>query len=148
MHVFSNHGSVCSCVGPIIDVNMKCFVFNFEKFMIIQIARPSGFVVESNVFLPSVYDAILVIRPSCNFRDGRVINNYTVNYRQYLIELPFNDGSLLGLIHLLPVKYLTTHSFWNSRLHDTHSAMCNSHVPCNMLSLDQLFWIFPATWHL
>lgn len=45
-----------------------------------------------NVLLPSVYDALLVIRPSCNFRDGRVIINYTANFRQYFIELPFNDG--------------------------------------------------------
>jgi len=105
--------------------------------MITQIARPSGFVVESNVFLPSVYDAILVIRPSCNFRDGTVVNNCIVNYGQYLVELPFNDSSLLGLIHLLPVKYLTTHSFWNSGLHDTHSAMCKE--ACEMNIRDILF---------
>mmetsp|Transcript_110575 Transcript_110575/g.268771 ORF Transcript_110575/g.268771 Transcript_110575/m.268771 type:complete len:240 (+) Transcript_110575:117-836(+) len=116
---------------------MKCKVFNFDKFMITQIARPSGFVVESNVFLPSVYDAILVIRPSCNFRDGTVVNNCIVNYGQYLVELPFNDSSLLGLIHLLPVKYLTTHSFWNSGLHDTHSAMCKE--ACEMNIRDILF---------
>ena len=81
-----NHGCVCSCVGPIIDAKMKCKVFDFEKFMIIQIRL----VVQRYVFLPSVYDALLVIRPSCNFRDGRVIENYTANFRQYFIELPFN----------------------------------------------------------
>ena len=57
-----NHGCVCSCVGPIIDAKMKCKVFDFEKFMIIQIR-----LVQRYVFLPSVYDALLVIRPSCNF---------------------------------------------------------------------------------
>ena len=64
------------------------------------------------------------------------------NYRQYLIELPFNDGSLLGLIHLLPVKYLTTHSFWNSRLHDTHSAMCKE--ACEINVRDILFGFAPV----
>jgi hypothetical protein len=92
--VFSNHGCVCSCVGPIIDAQMKCRIFYKEKFMIIQI-RP---VVVRDVFLPSVYDAFLVIRPSCNFRDGRVIKNYTAKNRQYFIEFPFNDGYLFGLI--------------------------------------------------
>ena len=113
MMVFSNHGCLCSCVGPIIDAQMKCKVFYKEKFMIIQI-RPVLLVVR-DVFLPSVYDALLVIRPSCNFRDGRVIKNYTANFRQYFIELPFNDGYLLGLIHLIPANYRSTlDSFYTS----------------------------------
>jgi len=61
-----------------------------------------------DVFKPSVYDALLVIRPSCNFRDGRVIINYTANERQYFIELPFNDGYLFGLMHLIPFNYRST----------------------------------------
>ena len=96
--VFSNHGCVCSCVGPIIDAQMKCKVFYKEKFMIIH-SRP---VVVRDVFLPSVYDAFLVIRPSCNF-----------------IELPFNDGYLFGLIHLIPANYRSTlHSFYSSMLQE------------------------------
>ena len=58
-----------------------------------------------SVFLPSVYDALLVIRPSCNFRDGTVVTNYTARFRQYFMELPFNDSYVLGLIHLLPSNY-------------------------------------------
>ena len=65
-----NHGCICSCLGPIIDVQMKSKVFSKEKFMMIQL-------VLRDVFLPSVYDALLVIRPSTHFRDGRVIQNYT-----------------------------------------------------------------------
>ena len=72
--------------------------------MIIQI-RPVS-LVQRDVFLPSVYDALLVIRPSCNFRDGRVIQN--ANFRQYFIELPFHDGYLFALIHLLPANYRST----------------------------------------
>lgn len=76
-------------------------------------------VVVRDVFLPSVYDAFLVIRPSCNFRDGRVIKNYTANFRQYFIELPFNDGYLFGLIHLIPANYRSTlHSFYSSMLQE------------------------------
>ena len=73
--------------------------------MIIQI-RPVS-LVQRDVFLPSVYDALLW--PSCNFRDGRVIHNF----RQYFIELPFNDGYLFALIHLIPANYRSTlHSFF------------------------------------
>ena len=77
--------------------------------MIIQIrpvfsSNPSGSLIR-DLFFPSVYDALFLIRPACNFRDGRLIKNYIVNYSQYFIELPFNDGYLFGLIHLLPVSY-------------------------------------------
>ena len=58
-----------------------------------------------DVFLPSVYDALLVIRRRCYFRDGRVIQNYTANFRQYFIQVAFNDGYLFGLIHLMPANY-------------------------------------------
>ena len=71
----TNHGCVCSCVGPIIDAQIQHELFYKEKFMIIQI-RPV-LSMDGDVFLPSVYDALLVIRPSCNFRDGRVIKLYS-----------------------------------------------------------------------
>ena len=104
--LFSNHGCVGSCVGPVIDVQMKSKLFYKEKFMIIQI-RPLCNLVR-DVFLPSVYDSFALIRPSCNFRDGRLIKNYTANFRHYFIELPFNDGYLFALIHLINVE----HSFY------------------------------------
>jgi len=84
--------------------------------MIIQI-RPAGFVVILYVFLPSVYDALLVIRPQCNFRDGIVIKNYTVNFIKYFLELPFNNGYLFGLIHLIPANF-------SEKLHSFYSSMC------------------------
>ena len=65
-----------------------------------------------DVLLPSVYDALLVIRPNCNFRDGRVITNYTANFRQYFVELPFNDGYLFGLLHLISANYGLYNSFY------------------------------------
>ena len=84
----------------------KCKVFYKEKFMIIQIREV--LLVVRDLFLPSVYDALFLIRPSLNFRDGRVIKNYTANFRQYFIELPFNHGYLFGLIHLIPGDYRST----------------------------------------
>ena len=120
---FSNHGQICSCLGPIIDAQMKWKVFYKEKFMIIQI-RPVLLVLGlpiarlmRDVFFPSLYDALLVLRPSCHFRDGTVIKNYTANFRQYFIELPFNDGYLTALIHLLPSNY-RSNTFYTSMCKD------------------------------
>ena len=87
-----------------IDAQMKSKLFYKEKCMISQI-RP---VLETrDVFLPSVYDALLVIRPSCNFRDRTLING--PNQAQYFIELPFNDGYLIAIIHLCCAKYSSSY---------------------------------------
>jgi len=79
--------------------------------------RPAGFVVTLHVFLPSVYDALLVIRPQCNFRDGIVVKNCMVNFVKYFLELPFNNSYLFGLIHLIPANF-------SEKLHSFYSSMC------------------------
>jgi len=84
---------------------MKSKVFSREK-SVIGTLRPV--LLMRDVFLPSVYDALLVIRPSCNFRDGTVVKNCMVNFGQYLVELPFHESQLLGLIHLIPADYKST----------------------------------------
>ncbi len=93
------HGSICSCVGPIIDLQVFCKVFYLEKFVLNQISPVCNLI--RDVFLPSLHDSLLVLRPSYNFRDGRVIQNLIQNFRQYLIELPFNDSYFFGLLHLM-----------------------------------------------
>ncbi len=74
--------------------------------MIIQISPISNSNMR-DVFLPSVYDALLIIEVTCNFRDGLVIQNYTSaqNFVVYFIELPFNASYFFGLIHLIPANY-------------------------------------------
>ena len=77
---------------------MKCKLFYKEKFI-------AGALGALSLFLPSVYDALIVIRPTCNFRDSRVIKNYGANQAEYYVELPFNDSYLLALVHLCCVNY-------------------------------------------
>ena len=79
-----------------------------------------------HLFLPSIYDTLLLIRPGCNFRDARVIKNYTANFRQYFIELPFNDGYLFPVIHLISVQYRSTlgSSVWRSSAEELEDIFC------------------------
>jgi hypothetical protein len=84
---------------------MKSKLFHKEKFMITQLKPVLA--VARDLFLPSVYDALLVLRPSCNFRDGTVITHWPANLAQYFRELPFNDSYFFGLLHLLPANYKT-----------------------------------------
>ena len=96
-----NHACVCSCVGPIVDVKEQSDLFYRERYMANILA--SGY---KDVFLPSVYDALLLTRPTCDFRDGRLITSS--NFTQYLIELAFNDSYLFAMMHLIPADYTET----------------------------------------
>ena len=91
-------------------------LFNKEKFILMMIIQsPPSFPVR-DVCLPTVYDALLVIRGRCNFRDGRVIKNCMGGTSQYFIQLAFNDAYLWALIHLIPTNYSETlHYLYLSR---------------------------------
>nr|AGG19288.1 ATP synthase beta chain [Symbiodinium sp. Mf1.05b]AGG19289.1 ATP synthase beta chain [Symbiodinium sp. Mf1.05b] len=97
MHLY-NHACVCSCVGPIVDVKEQSDLFYRERYM--SSLLELGY---KDVFLPSVYDTLLLTRPLCDFRDGRLITSS--NSTQYLIELAFNDSYLFAMMHLIPADY-------------------------------------------
>ena len=101
----SGHGCVCCCVGPVIDVSLKYNVFRLEKYLVFQIRCVYTFS-GRDMFLPSVYDAFVVTRPNCNFRDGIVVSNKMLEFGRYFVELPFNENSVFSLIHLISVNYL------------------------------------------
>lgn len=90
-----------------IDVQMKSSTYTIEKMLTLQL-RPV-FYLSRDIFLASVYDAIIVLRPSINFRDGLVIKNQIQKQNRYFLELPFHDGYLLRLIHLIPFNL--SHTF-------------------------------------
>jgi len=105
--LIDNHGSVVSCVGPVIDVQLDYEVLERDKYVyqcaVASISRGS----DREIYLPSVYDSLLLLPPSSIFREGTVVKNAGLAFMQYLFELPFNDSYLLGLCHLLPVDYTT-----------------------------------------
>ena len=90
-----NHGSVSSCVGPILDVSMNNNLFCQERYTIEYF--------NLDMFLPSVYDSLLVLKSSSNLRDGTVVRY--LHIRQYLTSMPFNDSYLFSFLHLMPVNY-------------------------------------------
>jgi hypothetical protein len=101
----TNHGCVCSCVGPVIDVKMRSNLFYREKLMLAQM-RPCCSL--QNAFLPSINDALLVIRPTCNFRDGTVVTNCMVDQATYLVQMAFNDSYCFAFLGLVPVHYTSS----------------------------------------
>ena len=118
------HGNLCSCVGPIIDAEMLTKVFSVEKFMYIHAQRWVN--IQRDVFLPSLYDALIVLRPNIHFRHGSGIRFadtllYVVCVQRspgfflrgghwalphdYLDQLGTNDSYFCGLYHLIPGRY-------------------------------------------
>ena len=131
--VFSNHGYLSSCVGPVIDVQMKAKIFTREKFMMTQL-RPV-LSVARDIFLPSVYDALIVIRPSASFRDGTVVKNCLADLTQYFVEMPFNDSYFFALIHLIPADYKSTLKSFYSTLEDEVTDMNSRDVVLGFTSV-------------
>ena len=108
--LLSYSGSVCSCVGPIIDVQMKVNVFELDKLVLDFLIGPVVSLIARDIPFPTIYDAMLIVRPLCNFKDGTVIRNTVVILSAYLSEVLFSDSYLLGFIHLLPIGYYSRYS--------------------------------------
>ena len=113
IHVLSL-GFICSCVGPVIDVRIKANKYSLEKCVTTYLK-----VSLSSTLRLSVYDSLLVIRPSCTFRDGSLLKNCLVDLASYLRNLPFNEGYLLSVIHLVCLKYNLTYDTELTRLKDS-----------------------------
>ena len=116
------YGCVNSCVGPMLDVQMRSELFYQDKFLISQITPV--FSLMRDLFLPSVYDAFLVLRPACHFRDARVLSHSTAHLREYFRELPFHESYFLGLIHLLPVNYSSRFQSFFFSISFLHEILC------------------------
>jgi hypothetical protein len=99
---------------------MKVNVFELDKLVLDFLIGPVVSSIARDIFLPTIYDAMLVIRPSCNFRDGTVMRNAMVAFSAYLSEIPFSDSYLLGLIHLLPIGYHSRYSSCQTRYKHIH----------------------------
>ena len=60
-----------------------------------------------NTFIPTLYDAILVVRPSLLLRDSVGLINPVIDYVQYFRILVYHDSTMLCLLNLCPLEHLT-----------------------------------------
>mmetsp|Transcript_69745 Transcript_69745/g.175665 ORF Transcript_69745/g.175665 Transcript_69745/m.175665 type:complete len:757 (-) Transcript_69745:15-2285(-) len=104
--VLANHGCVCACVGPVLDVQLQgSFSQQHSKILDVLQSTATSLDIKRYIFVPSVYDSILVIRPSINIRDGSSASNTIVDHGTYMTQLPFNESAVLSLTHLIPSDY-------------------------------------------
>lgn len=105
--LFSSHGSLCSCVGPVVDIQMRSKLFRTEKFVLSAVSPVLGSSSQRDLlFCTSVYDAVFVVRPSCNLRDGTLLKGWNLQQISLFAELPYMDSYVLALVHLVPADYI------------------------------------------
>ena len=99
---------------------MKVNVFELDKLVLDFLIGPVVSLIARDIPFPTIYDAMLIVRPLCNFKDGTVIRNTVVILSAYLSEVLFSDSYLLGFIHLLPIGYYSRYSSCQIRCKHIH----------------------------
>ena len=112
---------------------------SIEKYMI---TYTGWYTLNPALLLGSVYDAIILLRPSCNFRDSRVIKNCIADQVQYYNQLPFNDSYLLALVHLCCTNY--TSRYYGSLYISLWKELADINEQGIMLGFASVFWIIKS----
>jgi hypothetical protein len=105
LYLATNHGCVFPCVGPVIDIKIRFNLFYMKELMLTQIRPCCNF---QNTYLPSVNDALLVIRRRCNFRDGSIVMNYIADQGMYLTQIALNDSYWFSFLGLVLIHYTSS----------------------------------------
>ena len=97
-------------MGPVLDSHV--FSNNmFHKKVVIS-CLGSFFGVFFRLFLPCIYDSVLVYRPLCSFNDTKMVRNplsFSLISSSFILELPYNQSLSSGLTHLISsFTYFTT----------------------------------------
>ena len=97
--------------------------------MLNQLRVTASLNIVRDIYLPSVYDAMLIIRPTSSFRDGIVVFNCIAYFNRYLLSMPFHEAYLFGLIYLLPTDY-------ELQIRSMHTTLCQEVYDMNMNTRD------------
>merc|ERR1712056_165005 len=55
-------------------------------------------------FTACIYDAYMIIRSTCDYRDSTLTKNHLTTFLAYLLHLPFHSHPYLSSISLVPCK--------------------------------------------
>ena len=80
----SNHGYTAYCLGPVVDIQLVADVYREDRFihsrlrvgiLIMETIGQKAIYVARDIFYPTVYDSITIVRPSISFREGITVAN-------------------------------------------------------------------------
>ena len=122
----SNHGYIASCLGPVVDVQLISDVYRENKtvysrvregLVYSEILGQKDFYIGRDVFYPTVYDSMTIVRPSVCFREGITATNCMSRFNTFILGLPYNTAYLLAVTHLILADYrhsleILVHMYW------------------------------------
>lgn len=97
-------GNVTSVLGPVIEVQLLSTAGIRERYVSTALSS-AGYSPNRNLYYVSVYDSLVVYRPSVSFRDGTLVSNPISGGSEILYELPYADAYHMSIHHLLPLAY-------------------------------------------
>jgi F-type H+-transporting ATPase subunit beta len=97
-------GTVTSVLGPVIEVQVLYTAGIRERYTSSALSS-AGYSPNRNLYYVSVYDSMVVYRPSVSFRDGTLVSNGMSAGPQILYEIPYADTYHMSIYHLLPLAY-------------------------------------------
>jgi F-type H+-transporting ATPase subunit beta len=103
MYQVMEQSFVVASLGPVVDIQFNLSSVSEDRSVSQYVTRVWSF--ETELFFPCIYDALVVVRPNINFRDGLVVSNSMTKFSQFLSEIPYNESLCLGLAHVLPGSY-------------------------------------------
>merc|ERR1712190_671002 len=96
-----SNGFVSACVGPVIDVQLHTSsTKHMTRVHNALLANKKDYPYPSLTLSPSVYDALLVIRPSIFLQDSSSASNSLGDSTHHIFSLPSNSTAWLSLIAL------------------------------------------------
>jgi hypothetical protein len=110
----SNHGYVTSCLGPVVDIQLSSDVYREDRSVYSRIrdaiagsetAGQKTIYIGRDIFYPTVYDSITIVRPSVSFREGITMANCMTRFHTFILDIPYHETYLLAATHLIPVAY-------------------------------------------
>merc|ERR1712113_1346448 len=97
---YLSQGFVSSCVGPVVDVSLRHMPK--ETALALGSTALADFTgLDNNA---CVYDSILLVRPTCSFREGISLNNIPSRKIRYYEQLG-NAALIFGLGQMEPIAY-------------------------------------------
>ena len=96
-----SNGFASACVGPVIDVQLHTSATKHTTSIHnALLTNKKDYLYFSLTLSPSVYDALLVIRPSIFLQDSSSAPNFLGDSAHHIFSLPFNSTAWLSLIAL------------------------------------------------
>lgn len=110
----SNHGYVTSCLGPVVDIQLAADVYRENRSVYSRLREgilgtettgQKTTYIAREIFYPTVYDSMTIVRPSVSFREGITMANCMTRFHAFILDIPYTETYLLAVTNLIPAAY-------------------------------------------